>query len=106
LTEKNPLSLCPIRSKSKHDVGILPMSTISLVLSVQNFIFKFSAPNKNEILNVSPFNFVFNSATSDFTLINSVLVVFKFEIEVSIRIVIADSLVKNETNTDNYKKRF
>jgi galactokinase len=32
--------------------------------------------------------------------------VFKFEIEVSIRIVIADSLVKNETNTDNYKKRF
>ncbi len=38
--------------------------------------FKFS-PNKNEILNILPFNFVFKSVTSDFAFTSSVLVASK-----------------------------
>jgi hypothetical protein len=46
LTKKNPLSLCPIRSRSAHEVGILPMSIISLVRAIERNYFIFLTETK------------------------------------------------------------
>ena len=60
--EKNPLSLCPICWRSAHDVGIFPISTMSLVLSVAfNYFSKLKFENDfiAEVVNKKlKFNFI------------------------------------------------